>query len=115
MDMANNENQRHIVIEANALTFRGSKEVFGICPLSDEEMERLCIEKATEDALAQNFDCLGYSIENDPTIPKIEDTVSLKIDSTIREKSCRYHFVATHQKTEHVIIAVHTLGLVLKE
>ncbi|KAI7878129.1 uncharacterized protein EV154DRAFT_606504 [Mucor mucedo] len=82
MDMPYLSIDRHIAIEVNALRFRSSQEVFD----------------------GQEFD-----IENDNTIPKMKNTVFLKIGSTLREKNCRYHYVATRQKTKYAVIAVHTL------
>lgn len=109
MDMPYLSIDRHIAIEVNALRFRSSQEVFGICPLPDEEMTRLCIEKAAEDNRKKSLDGQESDIENDNTIPKMKNTVFLKIGSTLREKNCRYHYVATRQKTKYAVIAVHTL------
>ncbi|CAO3630214.1 unnamed protein product [Mucor hiemalis] len=64
---ANGNQPKHVAIEANALKFCGSKEVFGICPLPDEEMQSLCIEKATVDSPLQDKE--AYCINNDLTIP----------------------------------------------
>jgi hypothetical protein len=108
MEMTIVNQKKHIAIEANALIFRESKEVFDICPLPDEDMERLIIiKKDTGDTLVQNNNV--DEIENDLTIPKMKDSVFLNIGSTLREKDCRYHFVAKFQKTKYAVIAVHTL------
>ncbi|KAG2191196.1 hypothetical protein INT47_004427 [Mucor saturninus] len=72
MDMPYLSIDRHIAIEVNALRFRSSQEVFRICPLPDEEITRLFIEKAAENNKKKSLDGQEFDIENDNTIPKIK-------------------------------------------
>lgn len=92
------EKHVHLAVEENALKYRGSNEVFGICPLPIEEMIKIGIEnKITSD------------ITTDLTIPKIADTVFLQLGSTLREKNGRYNYVAKYQRTKHAVVSVHTV------
>lgn len=91
---------KHLAIEINTLNYRGSKEVYGICPMPIIEMEKIGIAKSdTERTL----------VEYDPTIPLLKNTFYLKIDSTLRTKNARYIYVAKMQRSKFAAIAVHTL------
>ncbi|KAL9536874.1 hypothetical protein MBANPS3_012294 [Mucor bainieri] len=88
----------HIGVDINALNYRGSNEVFGICPLPDAEMQKVGIAKGDIEMLEGD----------DKTIPKLNDTVLLKIGSTLRAKNARYHYVARKQRCQYAVLAIHT-------
>lgn len=88
----------YLVVEINAMKFRGSNEVFGICPLPEEEMQSLGIETAEKEPDNVNDN-------HDRTIPTLQDTVSLKTGSTLRAIGGRYTFVAKRQLCKFAVIA----------
>lgn len=100
---------KHLAVEINTLKFRGSEQVFGICPLPYEEMQRLGNEKVKESRVSSSLSNPVYNVEKDLTIPNFKDTVYLKISSTLRERNSRYQFVASYQRTKYAVIAFHTL------
>lgn len=76
---------RHIAIAANALNYRGSKEVYGSCPIHFEEIHRLGIARKFDNV--QSYP--GNSFDNNLTIPKIKDTVIVKLGSTRRPRNAQ--------------------------
>ncbi|CAO3641190.1 unnamed protein product [Mucor hiemalis] len=85
----NYQSTRHLAIEINALNYRGSKEVFGICPMPIIEMDKIGIVKAD----------MGSLVQRDLTIPLLKDTVFLKIETTLQSKNARYNYVAKMQRS----------------
>ncbi|KAL9536923.1 hypothetical protein MBANPS3_012247 [Mucor bainieri] len=65
-----------------ALKFVGSKEVYGTCLLPAAEMSRFGVMPADEQFMEEHDD--------DPTIPKLIETVYTSIDSTFKPENARY-------------------------
>lgn len=86
----------HISINTNALSYRGSEEIFGICPLPEDKMVKLGVEKADQRVIEPN-----NLEEDDLTIPKLQETVHLKAGSTQRPKNSRYIHVAKSQQQKN--------------
>ncbi|CEP18318.1 hypothetical protein [Parasitella parasitica] len=95
--------ENDFMVQVNALHYLGSEEVFGICPLPDNEMDSLGIEKM------QTSTELTTCTNDDSTVPKLEDTALLRIGTTSRSSSSRYIFVAKSQGTRYAVLSVHTL------
>ncbi|CEP14914.1 hypothetical protein [Parasitella parasitica] len=95
--------ENDLMVQVNALHYLGSEEVFGICPLPDNEMDSLGIEKM------QTSTELTTCTNDDSTVPKLEDTALLRIGTTSRSSSSRYIFVAKSQGTRYAVLSVHTL------
>lgn len=93
-----NQNSSHLAIKVNAINYAGSNEVFGICPLPDDEMSRLGIEKRNT-----------QSTNVDLTVPTRKEIVFRQIGSTTREKHHRYKYVSRYQNAKFAVIAIHTL------
>ncbi|KAL9536765.1 hypothetical protein MBANPS3_012383, partial [Mucor bainieri] len=91
---------QHIGVDINALNYRGSSEVFGICPLPDVEASKLGIARGDVEMVEAG---------DDKTIPKLKDTVYLRIGSTLRPLKARYHYVAKKQCCKYAVLAIHTL------
>ncbi|KAK4510791.1 uncharacterized protein ATC70_005224 [Mucor velutinosus] len=89
---------RNIALSVNALEYCGSGELFGICPLPNEEMVKIGIlpSEITEESLPLV----------DKTIPQLQDTVIMKVGSTLRSHLGRYKFVANNQCTKFAVLAV---------
>lgn len=68
--------------------------------MSKTEMEKLGIKKS---------DAPDDSTGQDLTVPMLQDTVYLRIKSTLRPKNARYTYVAKMQCSKYAVIAVHTL------
>lgn len=92
---------RNIALSVNALEYCGSGELFGICPLPNEEMVKIGIlpSEITDESLPLI----------DKTIPQLQDTVFMKVGSTLRSHLGRYKFVANNQCTKFAVLAVHTM------
>ena len=99
---SNNNSKRYLALDMNALKYRESKEVYGICPLPTDELIRLKIERRD-----------GFDEEDGEekylTIPKLEDSVFLSIESTLRATHNRYNYIANKQETRYAVITVHTM------
>lgn len=92
---------KNIALSINALKYCGSGEVFGICPLPSDEMRKLGIlpsETTDSDLLEENR-----------TVPQLQDTVFMRIGSTLRIPFGRYKFFANNQCTKYAVVAVHTM------
>ncbi|KAG2191090.1 hypothetical protein INT47_010406, partial [Mucor saturninus] len=85
----------------NALDFCSSKEVFGICPISDDEMATLCMEKSnTLPLISSELDISSSSL--------ISDTVLLQLPSTKRVPNNRFEYIARKQQAKFAIVPVHS-------
>ncbi|OAD04865.1 hypothetical protein MUCCIDRAFT_161576 [Mucor lusitanicus CBS 277.49] len=92
----------NIALSVNALEYCGSGEVHGICPLPNEEMAKIGI--LPSELTASSLPLV------DRTIPQLlQDTVFMKVGSTLRTTLGRYKFVAKNQCTKFAVLAVHTM------